>query len=279
MENASKALLIAGGIALTMLVIALLLFMWGRFSSFYNSEDALKDVEDVAKFNSQFTNYTGEDVKGYELISLANKVADYNNRYSNATNSQNSLGYKAMKMTILLNGKAENFKYTIQSIGGLSNSDKTAVRRAIANRNSYFNQNTMEQSSVKNDIEQMINDAMQIELHYGSTDTASKLAKSIGSLILTTSQIEYNKNARGMSEEQSCLLALADYNSIAKSNQKTKYSDMVKELVGITGNMSIMKYYEYYQFKKGIFKCTKLSYDNVSNRVDEIEFTFTGNME
>jgi hypothetical protein len=39
MENASKALLIAGGVLMAMLTISLLLFAWGKFSDFYKEDD------------------------------------------------------------------------------------------------------------------------------------------------------------------------------------------------------------------------------------------------
>ena len=109
MENASKALLMAGGVLLAMMVIAFALFAWGKFGEFYDSKDELKDVEDVAKFNEQFTAYQRNDVHGYELISLANKVADYNFRFSNYTaadaadrNAQNDQKYNPITMIITL---------------------------------------------------------------------------------------------------------------------------------------------------------------------------------
>ncbi len=100
MENASKALLIAGGILLTMLIIGLVIFAWSSFSDFYNKNDELEDIENTAKFNEQFTNYNRNNVYGYELISLANKVADYNKRYSSAENATNDKKYNPITMTI-----------------------------------------------------------------------------------------------------------------------------------------------------------------------------------
>ena len=35
-------------------------------------------------------------------------------------------------------------------------------------------------------------------------------------------------------------------------------------------------YYEYMQFKRGVFKCTNLEYDSVTGRVIKIDFLFTG---
>lgn len=109
MENASKALLIAGGILLVMLIIGLLIFSWSKFSDFYNQSDELAEIEDITKFNLQFTNYENRKVYGYELISLANKIADYNMRYSNV--GQNDEKYTPITMEIDFNRKADVFYF------------------------------------------------------------------------------------------------------------------------------------------------------------------------
>ena len=83
MENASKALLIAGGILVSILVITVFIYMITRISEFRRSNEDLARIENVSEFNKRFTNYQREKVYGYELISLANRVADYNFRRSN----------------------------------------------------------------------------------------------------------------------------------------------------------------------------------------------------
>ena len=47
MENASKALLIAAGILLVMLIIGLIIFSWSKFSDFYKSNDELEEIENT----------------------------------------------------------------------------------------------------------------------------------------------------------------------------------------------------------------------------------------
>lgn len=92
MENASKALLMAGGILLVIVLISLFLYAWSLYSDFYASQQDLADIEDTAQFNLQFTNFERDDVGGYEIISIANKITDYNTRYSiTGTNDENYL--------------------------------------------------------------------------------------------------------------------------------------------------------------------------------------------
>ena len=62
MENATKALMIAAGMILAMLVIVLLIYAWGKFSDYYTSGSELADINDLAEFNLQFTNYDRDDV-------------------------------------------------------------------------------------------------------------------------------------------------------------------------------------------------------------------------
>ena len=53
MDNASKALIMAGGMLLAMLILALLMYAWSLFSEYQTSQDDLEEIENTAKFNEQ----------------------------------------------------------------------------------------------------------------------------------------------------------------------------------------------------------------------------------
>ena len=55
---------------------------------------------------------------------------------------------------------------------------------------------------------------------------------------------------------------------------KKKYEAMINE-----NALNLYKYYEFVQFKKAKFKCTKLHYDEQTGKVDELNFEFTGKIE
>ena len=80
MENASKALLMAGGILIALLVLGALLLMFNQLSDYQRSNTELLNRSQISEFNSQFTQYARNDLQGYDLISLINKVVDYNRR-------------------------------------------------------------------------------------------------------------------------------------------------------------------------------------------------------
>ena len=267
MENASKALLMAGGILLVMLIIALLIFSWSRFSDFYNRNDELAEIEDISKFNLQFTNYENRDVYGYELISLANKVADYNMRYSDVADAKNDEKYNKITMKIDLVSDVYREKLCKDNSGNLLFKSKVYTVEGITN---------------------IINMAQNIEDNYGSSNAASKLAKSIDSLILSDTQLEYNRNMRHMTDIQSKIYAIESFNKLTDGEKIEDYKDNdlkveqnYNKMVNYLKNTAnIMAYYEYYQFKRGIFRCTGVTYDdNTTGRVSSISFEFTGNIE
>lgn len=84
MENASKALLMAGGVLIGLLILAALMLMVNQISSYNKTKNVSKEVTQISKFNKEFTKYTDSDIKGYDLVSLANKVVDFNEKDSGA---------------------------------------------------------------------------------------------------------------------------------------------------------------------------------------------------
>ena len=82
MENISKALLIAGGVLFAILVLTLLIIFRGKISSYFTEQHNAKILEQVTEFNNKFENYNGQTIRGSELISVMNRVVDYNRTYS-----------------------------------------------------------------------------------------------------------------------------------------------------------------------------------------------------
>ena len=76
MENASKALIIAGAILLSILIIGV------GMAVFNNAKEALSganlDKEKIATINAQYEAYIGENIKGSQVKTLCNLVRDNN---------------------------------------------------------------------------------------------------------------------------------------------------------------------------------------------------------
>lgn len=79
MENASKALIMAGGILIAILVMSLFVYL---IVSFGATSDKIHDQNaqtQITEFNAQFTKYQGRtNITIYDIVSVANLAIDYN---------------------------------------------------------------------------------------------------------------------------------------------------------------------------------------------------------
>ncbi len=82
MENATKALIIAGGMLLAMMIVGLLVWGYGILSQNQKSKISAEEIEQITEFNLKFEAYNKGSVRGYQMISLANLAQDVNSRYS-----------------------------------------------------------------------------------------------------------------------------------------------------------------------------------------------------
>lgn len=84
MENASKALLMAAGVLIVILIVSVFMFFINQVSDYQKTnEDAIKDSQ-LSTFNEQFAQYARKDLKGVDIISVVNKVVNFNQKNSGA---------------------------------------------------------------------------------------------------------------------------------------------------------------------------------------------------
>ncbi len=82
MDNASKAIILAGGILIGVLIISISMYALATFQSFYESNSEALKAKRIAEFNSYFESIPGtkeEDkfyTKGYEVYSAYNKCQE-----------------------------------------------------------------------------------------------------------------------------------------------------------------------------------------------------------
>lgn len=81
MENASKALLMAGGILIALLILVLLVYSFGTMSGFFNSEEKKEEAEQLKLFNDQYEAYNRKLLRGTDIVSVMNKVLSNNKKY------------------------------------------------------------------------------------------------------------------------------------------------------------------------------------------------------
>ena len=190
MENASKALIIAGGILVTVLIVTILVYAWSLFSEYQASREELANIQDTTEFNMQFTNFDRDNVLGYELLSLLNKIVDYNERRTNDTEHGNDDQYPAVRITITLD--AEDDEYT--------NRKKLVYNDTIQlfDSNMYIDEDLTKvnvtasgkkRKSFKRDVESKINN-LAAELNIYDETILTNMAKNIKTMFKTQKEIE-----------------------------------------------------------------------------------------
>lgn len=98
MENATKALEIAGSVLLGVLILGLLVFEYRKISNLKKVEEDVKVSQQSEDFNKKFEAYN-RNLYGSELLSLANQIQDYNDRYSGEKTSQyENQGYQKVEV-------------------------------------------------------------------------------------------------------------------------------------------------------------------------------------
>lgn len=80
MENASKALLMAGGILLAMMILALLVYVATSMSSMAGSQDRRIEAKQLEDFNKTYEAYNKTRMYGTDIITVVNKAIDYNTK-------------------------------------------------------------------------------------------------------------------------------------------------------------------------------------------------------
>lgn len=306
MENASKALLIAGGMLILIVLVSIILLVKANVENYYASENELEMIADTTKFNEQFTRFNRNDVQGYELISLVNKVVDYNERLSEASDGGNDSNSKPVQLTISLLSKEEitnklafdtNFGPVLFKNVNLvvkDNSQKAINKRTETELSKIVSQVNNIETNNRN-ISSLSKKISDIVLNKNYLVRYCKPINSNGDVSwiwepTSSTNIENDTELR-KSEINKMRNAISEYQIAVGDNTKYKVDDSAlknfvyshiawqyKKMIDENAT-NMYKYYEYTQFKKAIFKCTKLNYDESTGKVDELEFVFTGKIE
>lgn len=267
MENASKALLIAGGMLMVMLVIGLVLYVRQNYSDYYASQEEFKNIENVTQFNKQFTSYERNDVKGNELISLINKIIDYNDRMSDEAKNNSQGKPIAIIVDLVNSNERKKFLFNTSSSNQLFNQNKF---EEYGKSTSYSHDE--DKYSFKNNITKKLkNDIDKV----GNEKDIAKIAKDIKAIFEPS--VSGTESSKGVSITQKQNESVNKYNSYISTDKKISGWDDIKP--GSDIQIAVYQYYEYVQFKKGIFKCTGVEYDTDSGKVEKISFEFTGKIQ
>lgn len=102
MENASKALIMAGGVLIALIILGALILMFNSLSAYQDSTDENLKEAQIVEFNSQYSTYDRNDVRGSDLYSLLNRAVDYNERKSYKGTVGKEISYEPIEIMFTL---------------------------------------------------------------------------------------------------------------------------------------------------------------------------------
>lgn len=115
MENASKALMMAGTILISLIVISALIFMFREIRGTKTQGASNQKTQEIINFNKSYESYN-KTLYGSELLSLANKMSDYNKGLVNKYGDDKD-GYEDMKLEVEFKNKEnKEFDYFVKLI-------------------------------------------------------------------------------------------------------------------------------------------------------------------
>lgn len=267
MENASKALIMAGSVLIAIIIISCLVLMINNLSAYQGLQTQNEEVAQIEKFNNQYIIYNRDDVRGSDLYSLMNKVIDYNIRQSTEGKElgQNGqyVGYSPMNISIDLKGNQKALVY----LDGEDNKLFTSANYVASGTNNGI-------EKIKETITKLENTEFDL-----CTGTKVILTPEILTNLVTASTKIFVGNPKDLDDEQKSDAVQNFYRVLGYSMQKndTKTINAIYEKLNKNLKEIVYKYAEYIQFKRAIFKCTGVEYDESSGRIIKMKFEFTGN--
>lgn len=132
MENASKALLIAGGVLSGILILSLLVFMFTSISNNAKSKEEIKIVEQLTAYNKEFESYNRKLLRGTDVVSLINKAISTNKKYDNIEEYYINIQFEMKEELVYISSGTTSSKvkfdvnktYDINSFNSIKNNEE-----------------------------------------------------------------------------------------------------------------------------------------------------------
>lgn len=277
MENITKALLMAAGMLLAVLILSLLVMAYNKLSGYYEQSQELLTAEQLDKFNKQFQNYAGrKDIRGNELISLMNKIIDYNESES----YQVGTNYEPIKVKITIGENlVDAFKYETddsQKVGAQNEYITAVIQNTINSTNNQANDKNL--IAITNTPEKAREIANGVGITNLTDTQLQKLTMEISNILIDETSIDNSSNEyrrlRAISLRNILKLDIGTNatNSIRLNDKNYKTISGGEKIEAIKQIVSI--YYQYTQFKRAYFSCPEegVKYNSQTGRVVEMNF-------
>ncbi len=271
MENASKALIIAGSILIALMIIGAVLLMFNSLSNYQNIQDKDTKEAQIVKFNNQYETYNRDNVRGSDLYSLLNRVADYNRRKSEVgvNNEDEGVDSQFQPMTIIVSFKDNNNLKKLT----YNNKESQLFKKILGGSKYTFEINKQTSNTFRDSINAEIS-----ELEEDKPTSKFKGKSGIQNLASGIS----NLDIKSSSDEKAILKARDLYNNnvnLTVTGGKATENNIMRKKDDIFEDVEF--YYEYIQFKRAYFDCKseEVVYNRNTGRITSMTFEFNGKFE
>ena len=232
MENASKALIMAGSVLISIMVISLLVLGYNQMSHLEQTREDADAVDKLADYMRRFEQFD-RTVYGSELLSLGNLQQDYN-----LSDARIDVGYAPIEITVEITKEisdSEYFKpktYKIEELAEEQEEIETEIEEYEKPNDNYNNKSAKYYSKKTN---------REIAIDFGYTEIPSNI-------------LEYD---------------IEDY--IEENKAKGRYSAFKSCMEDIQKYVNLKSIYNEFRTGKQ-FKCQEMKYDEYTGRLKEMVF-------
>lgn len=256
MENASKALIMAGSMLIALMILGALLLMFSNLSSYQEVHTQSTREAQVIEFNNQFETYNRTDVRGNDLLSLVNRAINYNRTNSYKGTENNDRGQEIGYTPIVINFV-------------ISDDDYNKYLTTPDNDHKLITKKPYTIDGTANTFESEVNSKItDIEGTYGK--------ENLNQIVIAMSKIFIDNNSTDQEKKE----AVNTYNKLSPRSQNvSRFTELANK------KNDIYKYYEYVQFKRLYFDCKQnngnsgVTYDKNTGRITEMNFISNGKQE
>lgn len=125
MENATKALIMAATVLISVVIMSLGTYLFISFSNYSSEVDEDVRTNQIAQFNSQFLKYQGQEVTIYDILTVANLAKENNDNYDLKVSDANK------KNTLYITIDVQGLNSHFENVANDFSKDKTKMENEI----------------------------------------------------------------------------------------------------------------------------------------------------
>ena len=237
MENATKALLIAAAVLMSVMLLTVIFVFKDKISAYFSAKHEVAMTQQMIEFNNKFENYRGQTIRGNELISLLNRIIEYNEYQSDI------VGYERIKITIDFKGHQNEIKYNNES-----------------GQYTLITGPKVDNKTNDDEIGRIATTSSSLSKDLGITDVKlQKLSAQIANIV--DDEVQDSRAKEDYKKYRAQLLTRILGYEVEVDD--SRISDIKK---------ATYQYYQFTQFKRAMFKCTEIQHNTQNGRVNEMKF-------